>query len=216
MRKLGFALLSLLLLSEALAQRATDGKMAEAALFPFVGTTDPAERIDVLSRYQQTLDENTLTRPSQLRSASIVFKTGLSPDELVNFAGRYNLTVVGFHAKAPMDDDGTIFSVIVGMDDLLAVKGSLREQLSFAIDLARARILELSDGYARADSGPEDRQRAEEYRQLTTAEQKLFSIEAFGSSSSLSQASRAGIVATAFLDNQEWKIEEYRRRTNSR
>lgn len=194
------------------AEPATEAKMAAEALLPYVRTKDPQERSDRLREHKQRLDNNSRFRPDEIRSATLVFNRGLDTAELSAFAARHNLTVIGFHTKAPMGEDGHVLSVGVGMDDLMAIDGDLTDRLSYALDLARSRIHDLAMAYSQS-SLEEDRKKAKEYEQVVAARQVLFSVEAFGSSRSLSEASNQTHVAGIFLDRGDEKIKEFQARS---
>ncbi|MEQ8206006.1 MAG: hypothetical protein RIA65_07515, partial [Woeseia sp.] len=74
-----------------------------------------------MTAQKQLLDDKTSAHPDEVRSATIVFGQGQATRDLVSFAARHNLTFFQVQTKQPMNDDGMIFSSIIGLDDLLAI-----------------------------------------------------------------------------------------------
>lgn len=187
--------------------------MTTDALLPHVGAKDPLDRAARVAIAKRRLEDNTVVRPDETRSATFVFNRGMNRDEVIGFASRHDLTVIGFHLKAPLDDEGHILSVGVGMDDFFAIQGDSEERFDYAINLQRARIQDLARGYSESPL-EQDQEKGQGYQRIAEEGLGIFTMDAFGSSRSLSEAANEQDIAGVFLDGSNSKIREFEARSN--
>ena len=117
---------------ESLSEPASDEKMANEAIGPYV-PRDPGKRDKFLKKQFQILVDLATQAPDEVQPATVFFNTGLSYRELHDLRNGFGFEVIDVGMKAPQGGRGTVMSIGEGMADLFAIKGTFEERLTFMI-----------------------------------------------------------------------------------
>jgi len=135
--------LSLLTIPAAHAEKASQQKMADEAVKPFV-PRGQLERDAKVSKMRIEMAARSNANPNHVGSASIVFSSGKSVEELAEIVALYKLEVSRIELKVPRGDKGVILSIAIGMDDLLKREGTLQERADRAIAVIRYDLVQMA------------------------------------------------------------------------
>lgn len=161
------------------AEIATDAKMADEALLPYVrAKNNPAARDQRLGQIRQSLSARAASAPGRLVSGHVILSNGHTVAELSNLASNHQIEIYKIHIKTPYNDRGVIQSIDIGDADLSRYRGTFQQRAERAIAAMRYNFLKWSEGLP-----PED---AEAHRRVAYSTMLIYRIEAYGTAQSMS------------------------------
>lgn len=186
-----------------LADKASDEDMSRSAIMSTILSSDQ----NIINEEIQNSRNSIKTRAQSARegeifSATVVFSTGISADELEEFSFKYELEISRAEAKSAVGDDGNILTISIGSRDILMPEGTLSDKLRKA---SGAQQLMIADQLI---SDPSD-----ENQELLDAayqpELKYYKVEIVSGLPSISSLLDDPEVSLIILDSHDRKVQSY-------
>lgn len=115
--------------STSMSAPASQSDLAKSALESAVGSSDIKDVEEIISKNKTTLLNRITSDEGKEVSATLVFKSGMSAKDLVDYSEKYALEIIRTEAKVAEGDTGLIRTMSVGARDLLMPSGNLYERI---------------------------------------------------------------------------------------
>lgn len=190
--------------SQLFADNATDREMSEDALLSLYRIPSKS-LIEEAKGNSQSFVENISKRPDteeQFFSASLVFETGFSPEEVQSMATFYDVEISRAETKIPMGDKGDIFTISIGANSILKRDGTISEKLKMSVGSEQLLMMQRL-----FDEGDEN----SKYFEIALAPNpRFYKIEVIGDLDSIRDMSKGTDIAGVVIREDVKSVLSYR------
>jgi hypothetical protein len=186
------------------AQRATEEDLAQSALqsaFRSNGESDISalvqkEKRNVNSGFTATTDKEAI------RSATLVFNHGMSPDEAAKFADQFDFEVMRAEVKNAIGGNGRIATMSIGTSYLFMLEGTVAEKLRKSIGVQQMRLGQL------AQNGDDESSKL--LAETAYAPNlKIYTLEVIGTLNAMNKMTDLPEVAAIRMDEGDGKVRNH-------
>lgn len=193
-------LIAALLPLTSFAEPASDAKMADEAISPYV--PGKPEKLDSLLREQEEkLRDLATNAPDEVWPAAVFFNRGLSYREMHELREDFGFEVIDLGMKAPQGDRGVVMSIGTGMADLFAIDGTFEEKLEFIVESNQrcfARMAKLMPAHE-----------SQGMAELASKPFFVYSARIFGSNKVLRELQQQPVVRAVFVVQRRSLIADF-------
>jgi hypothetical protein len=189
--------------ASAFCQRASESDLALSALQSAFRTSNPdyLDRVVLEAKAESSAEIASLSTDEN-RSATIVFKSGKTYDEVAKFAEENQFEIVRAEAKNAIGDNGRIATLSIGFRDLLIREDPLAEKLRKAFGQHQFKLGQI----AGARNGREVTLLAETAYNPNLL---IYTVEVVGLKNTLNSMLGDSSVASMLVDEDSQKVDAY-------
>lgn len=176
-------------------------ELTNDALTAAIGSRDSQIREERITSARDKVVENAQLRPSERLSATAVIELGGDVAFISNLVDSHQLELVSAEVKVAGYDDNPNFTVGIGPDVFMQVKGDTRTRVTHALTMVREE-LKIAESLAELPRNPE-------HVPLADRPIRIYKIDIIGTGATLGDVADADQVLLLLPHDGDLRIREY-------